>query len=113
MILPLQGDVLMGAVTPRALPWARRLLAFQAAKIAEGPYPSRQAPYPTQSVLIRADRLLTRGFAALPDAQRPYTAEGPYPSRQAPYPRLCRLARRVSVLTRPTALTRPTGSFKP
>jgi len=46
MILPLQGDALMGAVTPRALPWARRLLAFQAAKIAEGPYPSRQAPYP-------------------------------------------------------------------
>ena len=64
MILPLQGDALMGAVTPRALPWARRSLAFQAVKIAERPYPSC--------------RPLTRGFAAFPDAQRPYTAEGPY-----------------------------------
>ena len=38
MILPLQGDALMGALTPRALPWARRSLAFQAVKIAERPY---------------------------------------------------------------------------
>ena len=152
MILPLQGDALMGAVTPRALPWAKRSLPFlsplrserlrvgdgtsgmsvpegraQAAKRSlhvRSTLPAASPPYPTRSVLTRpkaltradrlltrADRLLTRGITALPDAQRPYTAEGPYPSRQAPYPRLCRLARRAASLHDRRSLL--AGSFKP
>ena len=58
MILPLQGDALMGvAVTPRALPWARRSLAFQAAKHAEYPYPTRQRPYTANGPYPRLCRL--------------------------------------------------------
>ena len=98
MILPLQGDALMGAATPRALPWARRSLAFQAVKIAERPYPSC--------------RPLTRGFAAFPDAQRPYTSRRLLTRHEASLHGLRPLLAALppsptrSVLTRPKALTR-------